>query len=376
MARKFEPGRVAQHGFEYQKFAFYYLISLFNRTYDNYYYEGKEDLHFESKNDKKSLFVQVKTSKLSNEEKKKVLIKWLSLDKIADKYLLICEKYNSFDLDSIADEAIEIIKKAKNESPLSNSKIAYEKYLTNNIFDENRIRLDIEKIKNNSLKTLILSSEDIFDDLRNQMKMAADNSFVIDSTLEERIYFMLDNILLKIHKQYVSSGGTAYPVTVTYEDYINYYTEARSKYPLDYFNGDYVALKKSNSASILIDENLREVKQIRKVNIPNSFIVTQLINEIFYKEFRNFYIERNLNSEIETVEEIAYQNYCLVKYEAFAKGDASPSNIYFGTLKKDIDSPLIKKMNGAPFCRYGCYIYLTSDDANTNVQISREYTEE
>jgi hypothetical protein len=26
MARKFDPGRVAQHGFEYQKFVYYYLI--------------------------------------------------------------------------------------------------------------------------------------------------------------------------------------------------------------------------------------------------------------------------------------------------------------------------------------------------------------
>lgn len=62
MARVFDPGRVAQHGFEYQKFAFYYLISFFKNNYDKYYYEGKEDVHFESSNTNENMLICIKVS--------------------------------------------------------------------------------------------------------------------------------------------------------------------------------------------------------------------------------------------------------------------------------------------------------------------------
>lgn len=231
MARKFDPGRVAQHGFEYQKFVYYYLISSFKTKYDKYYYEGKEDIHFESSKseEKLKLFVQVKTANLALKEKKKILIKWLSIGEIADKYILFCEKNNDYDISLIADDVIEIIKNAKEDSDLSNANIAYKKYISNGGFDEIKLRSDIKLIKDNLSKMDIKSVETMFSELRGQMKEEAENDSVIDSTLESRIYYILTKILSKIHNEYVDDMNSA--VEITYNEYMNYYIEARNTYP-------------------------------------------------------------------------------------------------------------------------------------------------
>lgn len=372
MARKFDPGRVAQHGFEYQKFVYYYLISSFKTKYDKYYYEGKEDIHFESSKteEKLKLFVQVKTANLALKEKKKILIKWLSIGEIADKYILFCEKNNDYDISLIADDVIEIIKNAKEDSDLSNANIAYKKYISNGGFDEIKLRSDIKLIKDNLSKMDIKSVETMFSELRGQMKEEAENDSVIDSTLESRIYYILTKILSKIHNEYVDDMNSA--VEITYNEYMNYYIEARNTYPYDFFDNDYTALKKSVDVSTLIDDNLREVRQLKILNLSDGHIIQQIINEIFYKEFRKFYFDINLSNEIENVEEIAFQNNTGVVERAKANGQINPTNIYFDTVEKTINHPLITKMKGADFCSKGCYIYLTSDEADKSKQISWE----
>lgn len=372
MARKFDPGRVAQHGFEYQKFVYYYLISSFKTKYDKYYYEGKEDIHFESSKseEKLKLFVQVKTANLALKEKKKILIKWLSIGEIADKYILFCEKNNDYDISLIADDVIEIIKNAKEDSDLSNANIAYKKYISNGGFDEIKLRSDIKLIKDNLSKMDIKSVETMFSELRGQMKEEAENDSVIDSTLESRIYYILTKILSKIHNEYVDDMNSA--VEITYNEYMNYYIEARNTYPYDFFDNDYTALKKSVDVSTLIDDNLREVSQLKILNLSDGHIIQQIINEIFYKEFRKFYFDINLSNEIENVEEIAFQNNTGVVERAKANGQINPTNIYFDTVEKTINHPLITKMKGADFCSKGCYIYLTSDEADKSKQISWE----
>lgn len=372
MARTFDPGRVAQHGFEYQKFVYYYLISYFKTKYDKYYYEGKEDIHFESSNpeEKLKLFVQVKTANLTLKDKKKILIKWLSIGEIADKYILFCEKNNDYDISLITDDVIKIIKNAKDDSPLSNVNIAYKKYISNGGFDETKLRADIKLIKDNFSKMDTKSVETMFSELRGQMKAEAENDSVIDSTLESRIYYILTKILSKIHNEYVDDMNCA--VEITYNEYMNYYIESRNTYPCGFFDNDYTALKKSVDVSTLIDDNLREVRQLKILNLSDGYIIQQIINEIFYKEFRKFYFDINQSNEIENVEEIAFQNNIEVVERAKANGQINPTNIYFDTVGKAINHPFITKMKGADFCYKGCYIYLTSDEANKSKQISWE----
>lgn len=202
------------------------------------------------------------------------------------------------------------------------------------------------------------------------MKEEAENDSVIDSTLESRIYYILTKILSKIHNEYVDDMNSA--VEITYNEYMNYYIEARNTYPYDFFDNDYTALKKSVDVSTLIDDNLREVRQLKILNLSDGHIIQQIINEIFYKEFRKFYFDINLSNEIENVEEIAFQNNTGVVERAKANGQINPTNIYFDTVEKTINHPLITKMKGADFCSKGCYIYLTSDEADKSKQISWE----
>ena len=373
MARIFDPGRVAQHGFEYQKFAYYYLISFFKNNYDKYYYEGKEDVHFESSNTNKKMFVQVKTASLSLKEKKNILIKWLSVDDIADKYILMCEKNNVFDITAITNDVVRIIKASKYGSSTSNATIVYNKYSINGVFDEAKLRSDIKKIKENLSDVYIKSNEMMFSELRNQMKYEAENAFVIDSTIEARIYNILTKILLKIHNEYVDSMSN--PVELTYSEFNNFYIDARNLFPYDFFDDDYIKLKNNIDKSKLLDESLREVNQLKKLKLSDRYIVQQLINEIFYKEFRKFYYDIKLSEEIENIEELAFQNNIQIIERAMAKGQFNLIDIHFDTMSKTINHPLITKMKGVDFCTKGCYIYLTSDETDENKQISWEIVE-
>ena len=368
MARQFEPGRVAQHGFEYQKLCYYYLIESYKSNYCKFFYEGLEDLHFESSNGE-LFFIQAKTASLSKNDKKAILINWLSISKTANKYMLITEKTNELDVASITEDVISDIKSSNEASSLSNLFKAYSKYSASGSFDEVKLRGDIKNIKNNLVVSNI-SANDMFLELQDNMKKDAENFAVIDMTIESRVYHILTMILLKIHKEY--NGGMNNPVEITLSDYNNLYFDARIKYPAEYFDEDYVKLKNGINKDNIFKSDLREVIELKKLNLGEAYIVDRLIDEVFYKKFRDFYINMNYDSDISNVEEEAYQNYLSTKERNIAKGNISNIDLYFESIDKPIRHQLIQKVSSSSFCSKGCYIFLTSNDADDNKQITWE----
>ena len=59
--------------------------------YNKYVYEENDDFDFYHTEDNSSLFVQAKTGNLSADDKKAILIAWIKMELIADKYILFAE---------------------------------------------------------------------------------------------------------------------------------------------------------------------------------------------------------------------------------------------------------------------------------------------
>ena len=120
----------------------------------------------------------------------------------------------------------------------------------------------------------------------------------------------------------------------------------------------------AEKAKQIVDERKkREVKQLFLVNSKEEFVLRGIVNELFYKDFRDVFAEQKA-MDISNLEEFAKSNYEIVKDELGE--DCTPKELYDRTTAMSIESDIISK---GPMYRNGCYIYLTSDEIDEDLQI-------
>lgn len=121
---------------------------------------------------------------------------------------------------------------------------------------------------------------------------------------------------------------------------------------------------KDKAEKIVDDRKQREVKQLFLVDHNDAFVIDGIVNELFYKDFRDVYVDKQF-IKISNMEQFAKENFDEALFEI--EGEPTPRELYLKTTSKVIESDILP--NG-PMYRKGCYIYLTGDNINDDTQLT------
>lgn len=364
-------GIVAQYGFLFQRSTFV-LFFLKKMSMDCFFtYEGKDDLDVE-KNDSiyavsipEKEYIQVKSGYLSKNCFAKVIGNWILMESKLEnsKFTLFLE--NDLDFEKCADETITSIinyfiegkKKKKNAI----ARKVYDKYVS--ILESTVFRDKIIKFINES--TIVIKSHD---EILEEINEIYHNNYCKDIIIynlakRKRVERFLSYVNAEIDaallakKPYVLNFGKFMGIILKVSDEI---TDNKYKIDISAFKK-----KELNKAINIVNERkAREVKQLYLVDNDINFAVQGILSELLYKDFRDIYYDKE-TIDILNIEQNAKENFNQVVLELGA--NCLPKELYFKTIKEDISGELLPS---GPIYRNGCYIFLTSDKASEENQIS------
>lgn len=283
-------------------------------------------------------------------------------------FIIFSEKGHCFDLQLMKDDMLENLKNAADADDASNIKQAYLACLENGVFDEMKAIKYFDNIKEgfeykNKISEQVLRA-DIFNyykkyKIHNEKYADSKIQMHIDTIEEKYLKYLFDNSSLsKINNSPIAVDASMV------DEWIDF---AKTMYGVNGYNRRFDDFKKNYSSGII--ESKREVIQLRKIGINDDMILSFLIDEIFYKDFRNFYTA-NDSKDIDSLESKAYNNFQKASIGYDLKDKKDSLSVFTGVINKTIEDPLIKEMSDSQYCSDGCYIFLTSDDAALNVKIT------
>ena len=123
---------------------------------------------------------------------------------------------------------------------------------------------------------------------------------------------------------------------------------------------------KPEAARLVSERKAREVRQLYLVDSNDAAVIDGIVRELIYKDFRDVFIAQR-EVEINNLEQNAYENYETARISLTKEDLSIPKRVYTETLKQIIDSRILPE--GAIY-RKGCYVYLTGDAINPDIQIS------
>ena len=360
-------GLISGHGFEYQKAVFLYYALMFFHAFDRFLYEGQDDIECTSSLAGRSFYIQSKTGNCSDDVKKNVLLNWLNVNNYKNsEFVLFTEFPIDFEPYGFKESIKSLLLDAHNHRSDSNVRKAFENLFVNDFNYEHFDCVYDYICEHFSVRTrgYVEIEKDLYDAYKINFinREQCDNFQIVN-----RVDSFYDYVLSKIGKSLAASKMnpilfTAVELTqenerIASEFPINKYSEAKSK---SIFNDD---------AYRLLEENTREVKQLRAVFSKESRILDELINEVFYKDFKKFYLEINMSREIDSLEGRAYHNYIYSLDEFDDDTIPSPRDLFNKTMNKSLDDKLLAFDDGM-YCRRGCYTFLTSDEVKDELRIS------
>lgn len=356
-------GIVAQYGFLYQRMCFIKTILERAGTGVLFTYEGKDDIDVSKEkfismirvsNEK---LIQVKSGTVNLESFCKIIGNWLLAYDENITYMVILENDISFDFDF--EKFINWVKKGKEKSKKSIANKVYSLYES----DKERVEQKVKEIiKNYEIDVLQLDyiekciieqfSRDYCNDILKYDKAKEKRCEMIISLLNKEI-----DDQLKCKK----------PCVISYSRLMNFVGTVKESINDDYYEINITEIKKAlqkDAKEIVEKSKTREVNQLKSVNNSDKFVITEIINELMYKDFRDVYIEHK-NLQISNIEQIAKSNYDDALY--YFSSNPTPKEIFNKTVNSDIDNSLLPK--GSMYKR-GCYTYLTSEEIDKELQIS------
>ena len=367
-----ESGIIAQYGFLFQRkvFVLYVLENMNIRK--RFCFEGKDDVEIET--DEKiyelevseSDCVQVKSGIVNQECFLKVIGNWLLLDyPKVDTYTLFIENELKVDLSVayVTDKIIEFAKKGKEKGKTSIAHKVYTKYKKQ--IDEDDIenltiavKAIVEKIKIDkcSMEELDLRLETIF------FEKYCSDIVEYDIAKKKR----LEKFIQYINAQIDNSIKMKKPYSLVFSELMKLIISVSEEITDTEYKVDVKLLKplfQKRAKEIVEEKKDREVRQLFLVNSKDEFILRGIVAELFYKDFREVYIGHK-DIDISNLEEFAKENFEMVLDEL--GDDCGPKRIYDCTMARPIES---NSLPDGPVYRKGCYIYLTSDEVDEDLQI-------
>lgn len=367
-----ESGITSQYGFLFQRKVFVLYVLENMNVKQRFCFEGKDDV--EIAEDEKiyqidlsvSNCVQVKSGVVDQSCFSKVVGNWLLLESVKpEHYTLFIENELKIDLsvENLTNEVLLFVEKGKSKKKTSIARKVYEQYKEDvDKDDAQKLKADIKniisrfKIDKCSIDELDLRLENIFFE-----KYCTD---IIEYDIAKRK--RLEKFIQDINKQIDESIKQKKTYSLVFPELMKLIVMVCEEISDKSYTVDIKLLKPifAEKAKKIIDERKkREVKQLFLVNSQEEFVLRGIVNELFYKDFRDVFAEQK-SMDISNLEEFAKENYDIAKDELGM--NSTPKQLYDRTTAMPIDSEIIPR---GPMYKSGCYIYLTSDEIDDNLQI-------
>ncbi|MDL2272973.1 hypothetical protein LJC34_00215 [Oscillospiraceae bacterium OttesenSCG-928-G22] len=368
-----DSGIIAQYGFLYQRKAFLLYAMRHAGARQLFTFEGKDDIEIAADDkiyaiqDSGGCCIQVKSGHISEDCFSRIICNWLLVDASkTTSFELFLENELAFDYSTNerAKVIYDFIISGKGKKKSAIARKAYDKYKDSIDTETDSI---IEQIMSLlvSFQKSVMSMEDT-DQALATIFGEHYCSDIIDYEVAKikRLERFLSYINLRIDDAIKNKK----PYTLIYPDFVQLIMQVTEeisdkKYTMDI---QYLKTKSKETAQKIVEERVaREVKQLYLVDSKESFVVDGIVHELIYKDFRSVY-EQQKTMEISNLEQTAKENYESAKF-SLGEDESYPKNIFIKTVDKQIESELLPP--GAIY-RKGCYIYLTGDDVQEDVQIT------
>lgn len=365
-----KAGLYSQRGFEFQ-LRFFVLNFLKLNKGEEILYEGMDDIELANDyipimgvNKLGSSFIQVKSGDVDRDIFKKIIMNWL-LNYDENREYKCCfenplsENYLQ-DKDSFANNLIDDITSTdkSNRSIIGKLKALYTNKI--NILKDrilhliNQLRINVKNEDNLNLEIKTIYKN----------HYAEDN--VPDIINDNRIEYLINSVRGKI----ADSIMKVITPKFKYKDLIDYLYKATEAINDNNFDMTFFDFKTRNTNRVYqyLDKSIA-AKQLRLVKDDDQFIINNLVEEIFYKQFREFFINTNSEYHINNLELSANENYNRARME-LDSNTLTPLSLYLKTTGKKLESPLFKNNStNNNFYSEGCYVFLTDDDAPEQFKI-------
>lgn len=362
----------AQYGFLYQRKVFILYALEHAHAHQVLTFEGKDDIDVNHKDSIYMLhehgehYIQVKSGHVDEMCFCKIICNWLLLGKTPDKFILFSENMLDFDVgDTVVDKVYEYILNGAGKRNNSIAKKTYKKF-------EEEIKAQsktvIEKISN------IVSSFQYITQEMPELDIKLEAIFASTYCQDVTEYDLVKNkrierLLSYINQEIDLSIKNKKPYMLSYPKLIQLIMKVCDEISDHRYIVDTAELKKKmhpEAARLVSERKIREVRQLYLVDPNDAVVVDGIVRELIYKDFRDVFIAQS-EVEIINLEQSAYENYDTVRL-SLAESEASiPKKVYTETLKQPISSSILP--DGAVY-RKGCYVYLTSDAIDPEIQIS------
>lgn len=365
-------GITSQFGFLFQKYAFIDIV-INNASMNVYFtYEGADDIDLAHANTSDPLvmtcisnsnYIQVKSGNVSKDCWAKVVGNWLLLENynIAD-FMLLCENEMNFDIksDEIVDAVCDYFVAGKGKSRKSIARRVYDKFFekSNDVVVKDIVIELIDKCTV-IVKTIDEIKKDILEIF---IKNYCTDIKIYEKAKEKRFERFIEYIVTGIDKSIENKKR----FTVTFSNLMSIVSRVCNEISDNKYIIDVTEIKKrkrKDAENIIENSDIREVRQLLKVKNNIGFVTKELVKELLYKDFREVYAEGDI--EISNIEDTAHTNY----EDAIFELDDSPTakDVFLKTTSKSIGSNL---MENSSTYRNGCYVYLTGDGIDPDLQIS------
>lgn len=335
-------------------------------------FEGKDDVEITA--DEKiyeldssaSNCVQVKSGVVDQNCFSKVIGNWLLIDNVKPElYTLFVENELKIDLsvENVINEIVSFVEKGKSKKKTSIARKVYEQYKDDfDNCDAQKLKDDIKniidklKIDKCSIDELDLRLETIFFE-----KYCTD---IVEYSIAKRK--RLEKFIQDINRQIDESIKQKKTYSLVFPELMKLIVTVSEEISDKSYTVDIKLLKPvfSEKAKKIVDERKkREVKQLFLVDSQEEFVLRGIVNELFYKDFRDVFAEQK-EMDISNLEEFAKENYDIAKDELGV--NCTPKDLYNRTTSMAIDSEIIPR---GPMYKNGCYIYLTGDKIDKDLQI-------
>lgn len=367
-----DSGIIPQYGFLYQRKAFTLYVMENIGVKQLFTFEGKDDIEIAvdeeiyAIQDSGGRCIQVKSGHVNESCFSRVICNWLLVDTSKTSSFELALEYDlPFDYSSKerASTICDFIMSGKDKKKSSIARKAYDKYKDQLQTEHDIVLKQIETMITDFKKTV--RSMDEIDRLLEEIfykHYCPDiNDYEIAKTkrLERFLSYINSGIddAIKIRKPYI----------LLYQEFMRLIVQVTEeisdkKYIMDI---KYLKNKSKETAQQIVKERAsREVEQLYLVDNKESFVVDGIVHELIYKDFRSVYEQKHA-LEISNLEQTAKANFESEKF-VLEEGD-SPKKLYIKTIDRQIESNLLP---AGPIYRKGCYIYLTGDDIEEDIQIT------
>lgn len=365
-------GITSQYGFLFQRYAFIENV-ISNASMNIFFtYEGVDDIDVSDAKKEDMLamaaasnnrYIQVKSGTVNKDCWSKVIGNWILTENYQEAdFTLLCEN----ELDFNVNDA-DIIESVYNyfEAGASKNRKSIARKVNDKIFAENDKNAIMEIIKALSQRCIITTRS--FDEMKEVLSKTFIDIYCTDVKIyekakERRFERFIEYIIAEIDDAIEKKKK----YTITFQKLMDIVNKVRAEISDNKYTVETAEIKKrkKKEAEDLIKEGkIREIRQLLLVQNNPGFVAGELVKELLYKDFRDVYVDGGI--EISNIEDLAHTNYedALLEFDE----TPTPKEVFVKTTRKPIESSI---MDNSSIYRNGCYVFLTGDEIDPDLQIS------